>query len=47
MTASIVIGPLNVINQAIWVYIRTEGIWGVNKELEISEKVEVKRGILK
>ena len=42
-----VIGPLNVINQAVWVYIRAEGIWGVNKELEASEEAEVKRGILK
>ena len=42
-----VIGLLNVIDQAVWAYIRVEGIWGVNKELEASEEVEVKWGILK
>ena len=47
MAASIVIGPLNVINQAVWAYMRIEGIWGVNKELEASKKVEIKWGILK
>ena len=42
-----VIGPLNVINQAVWAYIRAEGIWRTNKELEASEEAEVKRGMLK
>ena len=42
-----VVGPLNVVDQAVWVYIRAEGIWGANKELEASEEAEVKRGILK
>ena len=42
-----VIGLLNVVNQAIWVYIQAERIWGANKELETSEEVEIKRGILK
>ena len=42
-----IIGPLNVINQAIWAYIQAEGIWGANKELKASEEVKVKRGILK
>jgi len=42
-----VIGPLNVINQAVWAYIRAEGIWRTNKELEASEEAEIKQGILK
>ena len=47
VAASIVIGPLNVVDQAVWAYMRAEGIWGANKELEASEEVEVKQGILK
>ena len=42
-----VVGPLNVVDQAVWAYMRAEGIWGANKELEASEKVKVKWGILK
>ena len=42
-----IVGLLNVIDQAVWVYIRVEGIWGANKELETSEEAEVKWRILK
>ena len=47
VAASMVVGPLNVVDQAVWAYMRAEGIWGANKELEASEEAEVKRGMLK
>ena len=39
-------GPLEVVNQEVWLYIQAEGIWGANKKLEASKEAEVKRGLL-
>ena len=41
-----VAGPLDVINQEVWSYMRAAGIWGANEKLEASEEGEVKRGML-
>jgi RecQ family ATP-dependent DNA helicase len=46
VAAIMVTGPLEVVDQAVWSYMRAEGIWGANEELEASEEVEVKRGML-
>jgi hypothetical protein len=42
-----VVGPLEVVDEEAWSYMRAEGIWGANRELEISEVADVKRGMLK
>jgi len=42
-----VAGLVEVVDQAVWSYIRVEGIWGANEQLNTSEEVEVKRGMLK
>lgn len=39
-------GPLEVVNQEVWSYMRAEGIWGANEKLEASEEAKVKRGML-
>jgi hypothetical protein len=46
VAAIMVAGPLEVVDQEVWSYMRAEGIWGANKKLEASEEAEVKRGLL-
>lgn len=46
VAAIMVAGPLEVVDQEVWSYMRAEGIWGVNEKLEASEEAEVKRGLL-
>jgi hypothetical protein len=41
-----VAGLLEVVDQEVWLYMRAEGIWGANKQLEASKETEVKRGLL-
>jgi hypothetical protein len=47
VAAIMVAGPLEVVDQAVWSYMRAEGIWGANEKLEASEEAEVKRWMLK
>jgi len=42
-----VAGPLEVVDQAVWLHMRAEGIWRANEKLEVSKEAEVKRGMLK
>jgi hypothetical protein len=42
-----VAGPLEVVDQEVWLQMRVNGIWGANEKLEASEEEEVKRGMLK
>jgi RecQ family ATP-dependent DNA helicase len=46
VAAIMVAGPLEVVDQEVWSYMRAEGIWGANEKLEASEEAEVKRGLL-
>jgi hypothetical protein len=46
VVAIMVAGPLEVVDQEVWLYMRAEGIWGANEKLEASEEAEVKRGML-
>ncbi len=46
VAAIMVAGPLEVVDQEVWSYMRAEGIWGANEKLEASEEAEVKRGML-
>jgi RecQ family ATP-dependent DNA helicase len=46
VAAIMVAGPLEVVDQEVWSYMRAEGIWGANEKLEASEEGEVKRGLL-
>lgn len=47
VAAIMIAGPLEVVDQEVWSYMRAEGIWGSNEKLETSEEAEVKRGMLK
>jgi len=46
VAAIMVAGPLEVVSEEVWSYMRAEGIWGANEKLEASEEAEVKRGML-
>jgi hypothetical protein len=46
VAAIMVAGPLEVVDEEVWSYMRAEGIWGAYEKLEASEEAEVKRGML-
>jgi len=46
VAAIMVAGPLEVVDEEVWSYMRAEGIWGANEKLEAGEEAEVKRGML-
>ena len=46
VAAIMVAGPIEVVDDEVWSYMRAEGIWGANTELEVYEEAEVRRGML-
>jgi len=38
VAAIMVAGPLEVVDEEVWSYMRAEGIWGANEKLEASEE---------
>jgi hypothetical protein len=46
VAAIMVAGPLEVVENEVWSYMRDQGIWGARQVLEASEEGEVKRGML-
>src|SRR6187402_2164338 len=46
VAAIMVAGPVEVVDEEVWSYMRAEGIWGANEKLEAGEEAEVKRGML-
>jgi RecQ family ATP-dependent DNA helicase len=47
VAAIMIAGPLEVVDQEVWSYLRAEGIWGADEKLDPSEVEEVERGMLR
>ncbi|KAG4426956.1 hypothetical protein IFR05_017561, partial [Cadophora sp. M221] len=47
IAAILVAGPSEVLDQAVWSYMRARGIWGLNEWLGPEEEAEVKKGMLR
>ena len=47
VAAIMIAGPLEVVDQEVWSYMRAEGIWGASEKLDTGEEAEVKKGMLK